>query len=299
MLIPVIAIVGPTASGKSKLAVELAKAIGGEVISADSRQVYRGLNLGTGKITRREMLGIPHHLLDVASPLEQFTVADYVPLAEDAIRDVTVRSNVPIVCGGSGQYADTLLRGLPIPEVPPQAAIRAELEPKSAGELFAELKEIDPVRAETIDPDNKRRLIRAIEIVRFTGKPVPTLAPEAKEPFDVLWLGMETDPALLRVAIAARLEERINQGLVREVTLLHERGLSWERMEDLGLEYRYTARHLQGILNREQYVKQLTDAIAQYARRQRTWWRRHEDIQWIKDLPEALKLARKFLAMPR
>ncbi len=298
MLLPVIAIIGPTASGKSKMAVELAQAIRGEVISADSRQVYRGLNLGTGKISKREMLGIPHHMLDIASPLEQFSVAQYVPMAEDAIRDTIVRSHVPIVCGGTGQYVDALLRRSPIPAVPPQAELRAELEPKSAEELFAVLQQIDPERAKTIDPKNRRRLIRAIEIVRVTGKPVPTLAPAPKEPFDVLWLGVESDPKELRTTIRKRLEERIQQGLVREVTLLHDRGMSWERMEDLGLEYRYTARHLQGRLGRDEYVKQLTDAICQYARRQRTWWRRHPDITWIKSLDEAIKLSKQFLASP-
>jgi len=302
MRIPVIAIVGPTASGKSKLAVELARAIGGEIVSADSRQVYRGLDLGTGKISRREMLGVPHHLLDVASPLERFSVAQYVPLAEAAIGEVTVRSNVPIVCGGSGQYADALLRDLPIPHVPPQAAIRAELEPRSAEELMTELMSIDPARAASIDPGNKRRIIRAIEIVRVTGKPVPVLAATAREPFDVLWLGIETEPAGLRARIAQRLHERVQLGLVREVTLLHERGLSWDRMEELGLEYRYTSRHVRGLLTREAYLQKLTDAICQYARRQRTWWRRHGDIRWLPPATaaaEAAKLARKFLATPR
>lgn len=298
MLIPVIAIVGPTASGKSKLAVELAQVIKGEIISADSRQVYRGLDIGTGKITKREMLGIPHHMLNVASPAEQFSVAQYVPMAEDAIRDVVVRSHVPIVCGGTGQYLDALLRGSQVPEVPPQQELRAKLEPMSAEELFVMLKQLDPVRAESIDPNNRRRLIRAIEIVKFTGKPVPTIAPATKAPFDVLWLGVEADPQELRGRIRQRLDERINLGLVREVTLLHERGMSWDRMEELGLEYRYTARHLQGKLIREDYVKQLTDAICQYARRQRTWWRRHPDIVWVNNLAEAVRLSKQFLAKP-
>lgn len=299
MRIPVVAVVGPTASGKSKLAVGLAEQFNGEVVSADSRQVYRGLDLGTGKITKPEMAGIPHHLLDIASPMEQFSVAQFVPLAEEAIGGITVRSRLPIVCGGSGQYIDTLLRGSLLPEVAPQPEIRAELEPKSAEELFAELQKIDPRRAETIDPQNKRRLIRAIEIVRVTGKPVPVTNDQVRAPFDVLWLGIDVPPEQLRERIAERLTLRLNRGLLQEVRLLHERGLTWERMEELGLEYRFAARHLQGFLRENEFEEQLLDAICQYARRQRTWWRQHTDIHWITDLDEAVKLTKHFLATPR
>lgn len=300
MRVPVVAVVGPTASGKSKLAVELALKFDGEVISADSRQVYRGMDIGTGKITKPEMLGIPHHLLDCASPQENFNVSEYVPRAESAMIDITSRSKLPIVCGGSGQYVDALLRNGPVPEVPPQAALRAELEPKSAEELFAELQKIDPVRAETIDPFNKRRLIRAIEIVRVTGKPVPNLVKaKVKDPIDVLWIGIDIPSDDLRERISLRLKERLNRGLVDEVRRLHEHGLSWARMEELGLEHRYTARFLQGLLNEKEYGDQLLTAIAQYARRQRTWWRQHDDIHWVADLAQAEALVRDFLGQAR
>lgn len=300
MRVPVVAVVGPTATGKSRMAVELCHAFGGEVISADSRQVYRGLDIGTGKITRPEMLGVTHHLLNCASPQEGFSVAEYVKRGEDAIVDITSRSKLPVVCGGSGQYADALLRTGTIPEVPPDPAIRAELEPKTAEELLATLKELDPVRAEDIDPYNKRRLIRAIEIVRVTGKPVPSLIKaKAKEPFDVLWLGIEVDPEELKERIAHRLKERLDRGLVAEVRRLHEHGLSWARMDELGLEYRFTALFIQGKLREEDYRAQLQTAIEQYARRQRTWWRQHDDIAWIKDYAEAEKLVNRFLATPR
>lgn len=300
MRIPVIAVVGPTASGKSKLAVSLAEAFDGEVISADSRQVYRGLDLGTGKITKPEMLGIKHYLLDVASPQKQFSVAEYVPLAEAAIIDVTANAKLPIVCGGSGQYLDTLLRESTIPDVAPNEEIRKELEGKTEEELFAMLEAIDPRRAETIDPDNKRRLIRAIEIVRVTGAPVPErITGPAKEPFDVLWIGVDVPPDELRDRIKERLQHRLDAGLVAEVRKLHEHGLSWERMEELGLEYRYTARFLQGLLREADYKTQLNDAIAQYARRQRTWWRQHDDIHWITTPKEAIKLVKDFIAQPR
>lgn len=301
MRVPVIAVVGPTASGKSKLAVELALSFDGEVISADSRQVYRGLDLGTGKITKPETLGIPHHLLSFISPQEQFSVAEYVPRAEDAIVDISSRGKVPIVCGGSGQYVDALLRDGQLPEVPPDEKIRAELDQHSAPELFAMLQELDPERAETIDPDNKRRLVRAIEIVRVTGKPVPSLVKaKVREPFDVLWIGIETDPEELRQRIKERLEQRLGRGLVAEVRRLHDHGLSWERMDELGLEYRYAALFLRGKLREDEFREQLQAAIGQYARRQRTWWRKHDDIHWISgDAEEAVELVNKFLATPR
>lgn len=300
MRIPVVAVVGPTATGKSRFAVELALRFNGEIISADSRQVYRGLNLGTGKITRPEMLSVPHHLLDCASPQEHFSVAEYVQRAESAMVDITSRSKLPIICGGSGQYVDALLRNGPVPDVPPQEELRADLETKPASELHAMLAKLDPVRAEDIDPHNKRRLIRAIEIVTVTGKPVPVLVKEkAKDPFDILWIGVDTTTQELKARIEHRLSERLDRGLVAEVRRLHEHGLSWERMEELGLEYRYTALLLQGQLREEEYREQLATAIWQYARRQRTWWRQHDDIAWIMDTAEADDLVKKFLATPR
>jgi tRNA dimethylallyltransferase len=195
---------------------------------------------------------------------------------------------------------DALLRHGPVPDVPPQAALRAELEPKTAEELHAMLAELDPVRAEDIDPYNKRRLIRAIEIVKVTGKPVPSLVKaKVKDPFDILWLGVDTSDEELKMRIEHRLKERLDRGLVAEVRRLHEHGLSWERMEELGLEYRFTALYLQNKLREAEYRRQLETAIWQYARRQRTWWRQHDDITWIMDTAEADQLVRDFLATPR
>lgn len=300
MRVPVIAVVGPTASGKTRLAVQLAQTFGGEVISADSRQVYRGLDIGTDKITKPEMLGIPHHLLNCASPQDNFSVAEYVPRAEDAIVDITSRGKIPVVCGGSGQYVDALLRDVPVPAVPPHPEIRAELEHLSAEKLHAMLTELDPVRAEDIDPFNRPRLIRAIEIVRVTGKPVPSLVKgKAKEPFDVLWVGIDVPSDDLKDRIARRIDEWLNRGLVAEVRRLHEHGLTWERMSELGMTYRFTALFVQGKLRESAYREQLQNSIAQYARRQRTWWRQHDDITWVKDYDEAVELVNRFLATPR
>ena len=165
----IIAIVGPTASGKSDLAVKIARKYNGEIISADSRQVYRGLNIGTGKITKHEMLGVPHHLLDVADPKKRFTVADFKTLADKAIADISSRGKLPIICGGTGLYIDILTSGFVLPDVPPNPTLRKKLGQKTAAQLFVILKKLDPKRAENIDQTNSVRLIRAIEIAKVFG----------------------------------------------------------------------------------------------------------------------------------
>src|SRR5258708_296896 len=171
----VIAIVGPTASGKSTLAVNLAREFNGEVISADSRQVYKGIDIGTGKITKREMRGVLHYLLDVASQESTFTVAQFQKLGMQAIKKILAKGKLPIICGGAGFYIDSLLYDYALPSIPPNAALRKKLEKRSAAKLFRELKKPDPVRAKNIDRFNKRRLVRALEIVYATGGPVPEL----------------------------------------------------------------------------------------------------------------------------
>ena len=169
-----IVILGPTASGKSDMAVKLAKRFNGEVVSADSRQVYKGLDIGTGKITKKEMQGVKHHLLDVANPKKQFTASDFVDLTSGLIRQIVNRRKVPIICGGTGFYIDALLGDKQIPEVPPNLKLRKELEKKSVEKLFEILKKLDPERAKNIDAKNPRRLIRAIEICKVLGR-VPKL----------------------------------------------------------------------------------------------------------------------------
>ncbi|MEK7081361.1 MAG: tRNA (adenosine(37)-N6)-dimethylallyltransferase MiaA, partial [Patescibacteria group bacterium] len=238
----ILVVVGPTASGKSDLAVYLAKKFGGEVISADSRQVYKGLDVGTGKITKKEMFGISHHLLDVASPKRVFTVTEYKSLAEKALGDIWRRGKVPIVCGGTGFYIRAVIDNLIIPEVPPDKKLRRRLDKKTVDELFAILKSLDPRRAKEIDAKNPRRLIRAIEIATALGH-VPRL--EASLPsYDVLKVGLTLPDKILKQRIHIRLFARISRGMVAETKRLHKQGLSWKRMDELGLEYRYLARYL-------------------------------------------------------
>lgn len=292
----IIAIVGPTASGKSGLGIYLAQKLHGEVISADSRQVYSGLDIGTGKVTKKEMAGVPHHLLSVASPKRQFSVDDFVKQAERALGLIYQAKHNPFVVGGTGLYADMLLGRMSYPNVPPNPALRAKLEQKSTTQLLAQLTKLDPERAATIEPSHKRRLVRAIEIAKAIGKSPTPIAP-GDGPYEVLWLGLSPTPEKLQKNIKTRLHARIAAGMVAEAKRLHASGLSYKRMEELGLEYRYLARLLQGTLTKEQFVEELERAIQHYAKRQARWFKRNKDIVWVKNKAEALRLAKEFLSV--
>lgn len=289
----VIVVLGPTASGKSAMAVALAKRYGGEVVSADSRQVYRGMDVGTGKITEAEQKGIPHHLLDVASPRKSFGVARYQKIANRAINGIARRGRIPIICGGTGLYIDSLIYGFVFPEVKPDLFFRKKLAQKTAMELFAELQVLDPERAKHIDPKNPRRLIRALEIVQATGGPVPVLRRDPAYP--ALIIGIQVKDEVLRKKVARRLRRRLRQGMVREVKRLHSTGLSWQKLDELGLEYRYVSRYLQGILSRKEMEQILEKEIWRYAKRQMTWFKRDKNIHWIDRPADAVALAGKFL----
>lgn len=290
----VIAVVGPTASGKTALGIFLAQKLGGEVISADSRQVYKGLNLGTGKATKKEMAGIPHHLIDVASPKKQFSVSEFVRVAEKTIGPLIYQGTLPLIVGGTGLYVDTLLGRMSYADVPPNLKLRAQLEKKSAAQLFAQLQKLDPRRAASIEKQNPRRLVRAIEIAKAIGKS-PTTLPE--EPYDVLWLGIVAKD--LQKNIRTRLHARIKAGMIREAKKLHAEGLSYKRMEELGLEYRYLARLQKGTLTRKEFEVQLEREINNYAKRQMRWFKRNKHIHWVKNKAEALKLSKAFTKAPR
>jgi tRNA dimethylallyltransferase len=210
----IIVILGPTASGKSGIAVQVAKEFGGEIISADSRQVYRGMDIGTGKITKREMDGIPHHLLDVASPSRTFTVAQYQKLAHKKIGGIMKRGKLPIICGGTGFYIRSIVDNLVLPEIKPDAALRKKLEKKTAGELFAILQKLDPRRAKEIDRRNPRRLIRAIEIAEHLGQ-VPQI--KTSSPYNAIQIGVKIDGEVLKEKIRQRLLKLLAQNMIEEV----------------------------------------------------------------------------------
>lgn len=301
-----VVIVGPTGAGKTALGVFLAKEFSarggpasgwdGEIVSADSRQVYRGMDIGTAKVTDEEMAGVPHHLLDVADPQESFTVTDYKKLAEDVIADIHARGHLPFLVGGSGFYIDAVVYDMDFPAVEPNEPLRAKLEKEAADELFARLQQEDPNRAQHIDPHNKRRLIRALEIVDALGK-VPPLKKE--ECYRTLKLGVEVeDWEAHDMWLLERLKKRLDAGLVAEVTRLHEHeGVSWERLDELGLEYRRVAQYLKKEISYEEMVEKLWIDIRQYARRQMTWFKRDNDIHWVDKKEEVGELVGDFLAI--
>ncbi len=277
--IPLLVIVGPTASGKTGLAIKLAKEHNGEVISADSRQVYKGLDIGTGKVTEQEMDGIKHHLLDVADPKKVFSVSDFQRLGKEAIADIFNRGKLPIIAGGTGFYIQALVDGLILPEVPPNKMLRNKLEKMTLQSLQNELNKIDKKRYITIDKNNPVRLIRAIEIAKAIGQ-VPNL--KSNQIYDPKFIGISIEPEKLKKNIHDRLLARMNIGMIDEVRKLHENGLSWKRMEALGLEYRYIAQFLQSKLSESEMLKQLETAINQYAKRQMTWFKRDKRVEWTK-----------------
>lgn len=269
---------GPTASGKTSLSISLAQKYGGEVISADSRQVYRGLDIGTGKITHEEMEGVPHHMLDVVDPKIVYTVSDFVESAHATITDITGRGKLPIIVGGTFLYTDTLLGNVSAPPVPPNPALRTRLESKSTEHLFELLKEKDPARAETIDPYNPRRLIRALEIVEALGA-VPE--PIHTHPYDALTLGITITKEQLQKNIHDRLSTRMHGGMMDEIEQLHGQGLSYTRMSELGIEYQCGAEYLQGNVSLEEMYTLIETKSMQYAKRQMTWLKRKTDIVWV------------------
>lgn len=294
-----IVIMGPTASGKSDLAIVLAKKYNGEIVSADSRQIYRGMNIGTGKVTKAEQKLAKHWLLDVASPKRNYNVTHFVRDAKKVITNIKKRGNLPIICGGTGFWIQSLIEDNGFPAVKPHRELRRKLSTFSAEELFRKLQKADPARAKTIDPKNKIRLIRALEIVEALGK-VPPLAKnrESKNGNQKIFiLALSPEKDILRKNIEVRLEKRLKQGLIAEVKKLRSSGLSWKRLEGFGLEYKYIALLLQNKMDANEMKKRLTLEIHHYAKRQLTWLRRYEkmgaSISWITDPQEAEPLLKK------
>jgi len=290
----IIAILGPTASGKSALAVKIAKKFGGEVISVDSRQVYKGMDIGTGKVKKEEVEGIAHYLLDVASPKRKFTVAQFQKLAKKAIEKIFKKGKIPILCGGTGFYLWVLTQKVSIPKVRPDWKLRRKLEKKSAKELFEILKKLDPERAKTIEKDNKRRLIRAIEVAKKLGK-VPPLKTEPL-PYPILFLGIKKSKGELKKLIKRRLLKRLKEGMIEEVKKLRKSGISWKRLEEFGLEYEWVAKYLQGKIGYKEMVESLQKDIEKFAKKQMTYFKKYfPQTIWIKNHKEAEKKVKEFL----
>ncbi len=271
----IIVISGPTAVGKSSLAVKLAQKFNGEIVSADSRQVYKGLDIGTGKIKKNEMKGVQHFMLDIANPQNVYTASDYKNDAQKAVEEIYERNKIPIICGGTGFYIDTLIYDTSFPNVAPNNKLRKKLSKKNAEELAKILKKMDPERALNIDIKNPRRLIRAIEIAEALGK-VPKI--KKKKKYNVLHIYIDMPDHKLKRRINKRLLERIKGGMVAEAQKLKRGGLGFKRMKELGLEYKYLALFLEKKIAKKEIVQKLDTEIWRYAKRQRTWFKRTKNI---------------------
>lgn len=285
-----IVILGPTASGKSALGVKLAKQFHGVILSADSRQVYRGMGIGTAKIAKREMRGVPHFLIDIASPKQIFTVAQFQQAAQRVLSSIPTTTPVFIV-GGSPFYLEAIINPRPFPNVKPNPKLRQRWDKKSTAGLLSMLKKRDPRRAAGLDPYNRRRIIRALEIVHSLGR-VP--ARRRALPLSTLKLGISPPRHELYRRIDQRIDQRVH-GMLKEIRRLRRSGLSWKRLDSFGLEYRWIARILQRKISRHDGVARLKTDSHAFARRQLTWWQRDQTIRWIQNQRLAEALVRKFL----
>ncbi|HCI79576.1 MAG TPA: tRNA (adenosine(37)-N6)-dimethylallyltransferase MiaA [Ktedonobacter sp.] len=282
-----IVVLGPTASGKSGLGIALAQQFNGEIVSADSRQVYHGLDIGTAKVTAEEQTLVPHHLLDLVEPHEVYTVSRFQQDAFAAIDDIVTRGKRPFLVGGSPHYIQAVVDGLDIPQVAPQSELRAALEARTTEDLLQELRERDPQSYEAIDRNNRRRIIRALEVCIVTGEPFSQQRRVTEPRYRSLLLGIQWPRSLLYERIDRRVDERMKQGMVQEVRDLLEAGISHERLDAFGLEYRFIDRYLRGEYESEaQMVERLKYAIHDFTRRQLSWFRRDSRIHWIEGGPE-------------
>ena len=272
----VVAVVGTNASGKSALGVKLAKKYGAEIISADSRQVFRGLDLGSGKITPEEMQDVPHHLIDVREPGEFFSMADFQRMSYAAIDGILARGRLPMIVGGTGLYVDSVLDGYLLSDTEPDLAYRAELEKLTTPELYDMLVALVP--DVQVERNNRNRVMRMLERLHDGDDATP--GKQAR--YESLRLGVSWPRDVLARRIDERLTMRLEQGMIEEVQGLMERGASREFLLGLGLEYRFITQYLIGeIPDREDMLAQLAHAIKKFAKRQMTWFRRNPDIVWL------------------
>lgn len=294
----IIIILGPTSVGKSDFAVKIAGKINGEIISADSRQIYTLLNIGTGKIKNKEMKRIPHHLISIISPKKDFSVVQYKKLADKAIKNILDKDKIPIIVGGTGLYIQSIVDNICIPEVPPNKTLRRKLETKTNEELFRILKKIDPRRAEAIDENNPRRLIRAIEIAKTLGK-VPKFKSSPDTNYQFLQIGLKLDNEKLKQRIEKRVKKMLKAGLLKEIKDVRQKGLSWKKFYEMGFEYKYPTLFIRGKINKDEMLEKMLTANYKYAKRQMTWFKRDKRIKWFtaeeSELRKSEKLINDFL----
>ncbi len=272
----VVAVVGTNASGKSALGIELAKHFGGEIISADSRQVFRGLDLGSGKVTREEMQGVPHHMIDVREPGEFFSMADFQRMSYELIGEIIARGHLPMIVGGTGLYVDSVLDGYLLSDTEPDLAYRAELEKLTTPELYEMLVKLVP--DVQVEKNNRNRVMRMLERIHDGDDATP--GKQAR--YDSLRLGVSWPRDVLAKRIDERITMRLEQGMIEEVQGLLDSGVSTEFLLGLGLEYRFITQYLTGELpDRDEMLAKLAQAIRKFAKRQMTWFRRNPDIVWL------------------
>jgi tRNA dimethylallyltransferase len=293
-----IVVVGPTASGKTELAIKLAKKFNGEIVSADSRQIYKGMDIGTAKPTKKERQGIPHYLLNVANPKRHFTVAQYRKLALKAIEKIQKRGKIPFLVGGTFFYIRAIVDGILIPEVPPDWKLRKKLEKKSPKELYKILKKLDPKRAKTIEKENPRRLIRAIEICKKIGK-VPPLKFNPL-PYPVLMLGIKRKKKELMERIRKRFFEWLKRGLILEIIKLRKIGVSLKRIEEFGMHYREIAKYLKREISEKEMIENSIREIQNYGKKQINWFKKDKRINWVnphtkQGFKNIIKICKNFL----
>lgn len=281
----IIAVVGPTASGKTAFAVNLAHQINGEIVSADSRLVYKGFNIGTAKPTLKEREGIPHYMIDIAEPETDYSAGLYLKDAEKIIKDILLRGKVPIIAGGTGLYLNILLMNYDLPKVEPDYDLREKL--KKTDNLYEILSSLDPQTALEIDPNDRKKLIRAIEIVKLTGKPLSKSRGRKEPEYDVEWLGLNYPREELYDRINRRVDLMMENGLVEETEkLLEKHGRINNILYTIG--YQEMVSYLDGILTLDVAVDKLKQNTRRYAKRQLTWFRKNPDIKW-NVYPEKLK----------
>ncbi len=285
---PIICVVGPTASGKTKMAIELAKAYHGEVLSCDSMQIYRRMDIGTAKPTKEEMEGIPHHMIDVAEPDESFSVSRYVEMADPILRDILSRGKRCIICGGTGLYVDSLIAGrtfAPMPETGKRQELERLAEAEGIEAVMDILRRYDPESAARIEPANKKRVIRAAEVFLETGKTITqhNLETQAVPPkYDPLWIGLDfTDRAELYARIDRRVDLMVQDGLLPEIERLLAEGIPASATSLQAIGYKEPMAALRGEITMAEAVEKIKMESRRYAKRQLTWFRRNGKIHWI------------------
>jgi tRNA dimethylallyltransferase len=291
-----VVILGPTASGKTDLAIKIAKKFGGEVVSADSRQIYRGMDIGTAKPL--ELHGVPHHLIDIKNPNQKYTVAEFKKDAIKAIKNIQKRGKLPILAGGTGLYIKAVVENLDIPKVKANPLLRRkiekEMQERGLDYVFQKLIKLDPEAVYIVDPKNPRRVIRALEVVLLTKKPFSRQRKIGKPVFDVLEIGISVPNEKLKEKIDKRAEQMVKDGLAREVeSLIKKYGINQQAFDAIG--YREIAEHLSGKITLAQALEKIKTNTWHFAKRQTTWFNSDSKIRWVKNYKEAEKLVKEFV----